>query len=155
MLSHSPSSTGYAASARAAEPMEVGGKKVDMASALEKLMLLQEKQRSLNSYVGTTAITTWQKFGEGKEQAIFVAGPKSMTLSQAKTQRSEFGVRKNSLIKKSPTQKMGTLMAPQTYLKKEQSLDFFYVKGRGNWRGCFCKNSSPQQNSSNDQLVCM
>lgn len=58
----------------------------------------------------------------------------------SKLKTSEFGVRKGSLTKKLPAEKMGAQVVPRIYLKKVQSSDFFYVWGSGNGRGCFCKN---------------
>lgn len=59
---------------------------------------------------------------------------------------SMFGVRKGLRTGKVP--KMGGLVVPQIRLKEVQSPGFFLVKGKENGKDCFCKASSPKQNSS-------
>lgn len=45
-------------------------------------------------------------------------------------------------MEKEPTEKMGDLVVPQIHLTKVQGSGFFYVRGRGNWRDCFCKTEA-------------
>ena len=60
-----------------------------------------------------------------------VQRPYATCFEKPKLKMSEFGVKKDLLIKKAPAEKIGTLVVSQIHLKKVQSSGFFYVKGRG------------------------
>lgn len=47
-----------------------------------------------------------------------------------------FWSKKKFIGRRVPIEKRRTLMVPKIHLKKVQSSGFFYVKGRGNGRGC-------------------
>lgn len=57
------------------------------------------------------------------------------TLKGQNSKKSEFGVKKDLLIEKALTKKMGGLVVPQTHLLKVQNSGFFYLKERVNGRG--------------------
>lgn len=62
-----------------------------------------------------------------------------------KLKMSQFGVRKGLLIQEAAAKKMGVLVLPQIDLKKVECSGFFYVKGRENRRGYFCKRQVPSR----------
>lgn len=55
---------------------------------------------------------------------------------------TEFGVLKNLLIKKMPTEKIEALVVPQIHLTKVQSAGFFFVKRGEMKRGCLYKTQT-------------